>query len=364
MKFRNLIFLAILLLCATNIYAGIRPSFSLDYCSWEATDIVVATEGDVIDGNFTILESLKGSLLPDETVSVPDLAQFKPESSRLVKIGFGENSKESPEYVSGQRMILFLKRKTQLSNVSAKESNAKLPTVWEAASYEKEINVSVVWLEGEKSFAFIQVVNPGDSILVEYGKSEQQIKERISEVIQTQSSLNQIISIPEKSGRAESLAPFTSSELYLARQLAFEELEKCGDAALPVLHRILNDDSKLNLHAKAIESLTIIGGKKVGAELTDIVREETLFWKTVAPRLKKGWWNKINESETETLRNHYSKVLEALYALKKLKFAGSKEVVTEFRDFWRSLPQLEDKSGLNQMSEACDDVLKDLPSSQ
>jgi len=38
-----------------------------------------------------------------------------------------------------------------------------------------------------------------------------------------------------------------------------------------------------------------------------------------------------------------------------------KEVVTEFRDFWRSLPQLDDKSGLNQMSEECDKILLALP---
>lgn len=362
MKLHNFIFLAILLFFSTNIYAGIRPSFSLDYCSWEATDIVVATEGDVIDGNFIVLESLKGSVLPDETISVPEFADFAPKPSRLVKFAFGENSKELPQYVSGQKMILFLKRKIQSRNSSAKESKAKLSSVWEAASYEKEMNVSVVWLEEEKSFAFIQIVNPGDSILVDYGKSEQQIKERISEVKQTQTSLNQIIAVPEKSSRADGLAPFTSSELHLASKLAFEELQKCGDAALPVLRRMLNDDSKLNLHDKVIESLATIGGKKVSRELTDIVREEMLFWKTVAPRLKEGWWNEINESETETLRDHYSKVLQALYSLQKLKFAGSKEVVTEFRDFWRSLPQLEDKGGLNQMSEACDDVLKELPS--
>jgi len=93
-----------------------------------------------------------------------------------------------------------------------------------------------------------------------------------------------------------------------------------------------------------------------------ILRRGMLFWKRIAPGLKKGWWNDVYESETDRLRNRYSKALEALGALKKLKYLGSKKVVSEFRDLWRSFPQLEDKSGLDQMSKTCDELLADLNS--
>ncbi len=75
-----------------------------------------------------------------------------------------------------------------------------------------------------------------------------------------------------------------------------------------------------------------------------------------------GWWNGtgLQWSEVETLRNRYVKVLHALYALKQIKYGGSRNAVIELRNFWRLLPQLEDKSGLNQMSEECDNVLKAL----
>jgi hypothetical protein len=62
----------------------------------------------------------------------------------------------------------------------------------------------------------------------------------------------------------------------------------------------------------------------------------------------------------DRLRDRYGLVLWALRGLAEVRCAESKKVVTEFRDFWRSLPQLEDKSGLNEMSQECDRVLAGL----
>ena len=52
--------------------AGIRPSFSLDYCSWHATDIVlveVTPKPDV----FRVVETWKGDLKTGHLVTVPEL---------------------------------------------------------------------------------------------------------------------------------------------------------------------------------------------------------------------------------------------------------------------------------------------------
>jgi hypothetical protein len=77
--------------------------------------------------------------------------------------------------------------------------------------------------------------------------------------------------------------------------------------------------------------------------------------------LKEGWWNDMRNTNTEYLRSRYGKLLFALVTLQEQKYAGCRTVVTQFRDFWRSLPQLEDRSGLNQMSQQCDQILKALP---
>ncbi|MGD2114647.1 MAG: hypothetical protein PVG07_06335, partial [Acidobacteriota bacterium] len=50
------------LLLAPSAGAGIRPSFHLDLVAWEATHVVVATEGPEIDGELTVLESWRGDL--------------------------------------------------------------------------------------------------------------------------------------------------------------------------------------------------------------------------------------------------------------------------------------------------------------
>lgn len=336
------------LVSASGINAGIRASFSLSYCSWNATDIVVATEGEEIDGNFTVLESLKGSLYTGETISISKLSAFKSESSRLIEQSGNNADSEPLKYVTGSKMILFLKKKTGSKDI------------WESADIFGEINASVLWLENDKPFAFVQIVNPGASLLVEYGESESEIRNGITETLQIRNSFDSATEIKNKVKRAEALAQFTFSEQVFIRQSAFTELRQCGKDALPVLRKILNDDLRLDIHSEAIKSLTKVGGEGVGKELTAIVKNEMNFWKATAPRLKKEWWNDFNNPETENLRNHYGKVLEAIYQLRILKFAGSKNAVAQFRNFWHSTPQLENKNGLSQMTEECDNLLKEL----
>ena len=129
---------------------------------------------------------------------------------------------------------------------------------------------------------------------------------------------------------------------------------------MPVLHRMLSDNSLFKLHGEVVKSLAKAGGNLVAEELTQLVRDEMSFWKATAPKLKRGWWNQLEQPERETLRDRYSIVYEGLLALKELTYPGCKEAVTEFRDFWRSLPQLEDDRGLDQMSRECDEILRKL----
>jgi len=123
---------------------------------------------------------------------------------------------------------------------------------------------------------------------------------------------------------------------------------------------MLSDQSLVVLHAEVVESLAVAGGEKVGDELTAVVRKELEFWRAIGPTLQEGWWNDFPQLERFRLRDRYGKVFESLAALRKLKFPGCREVVTELRDFWRSQPQLEDKGGLNQMSQECDEILREL----
>jgi hypothetical protein len=64
-----LILLAFFLLPA---FAGIRPSFELDYCTWHATHVVLV-EVTAAEGVFSVVESWKGELQPRERITFPEL---------------------------------------------------------------------------------------------------------------------------------------------------------------------------------------------------------------------------------------------------------------------------------------------------
>src|SRR4030095_3388719 len=83
-KYSGLVILFLLSGSYSLTSAGIRPSFQLEDNTWNATHIVVATEGKTIDGVFRVLESWKGDLNPGDSIKIPELASFKPASSRTV----------------------------------------------------------------------------------------------------------------------------------------------------------------------------------------------------------------------------------------------------------------------------------------
>src|SRR5262249_44395378 len=161
-----------ILVVSSSALAGIRPSFSPEGCSWRATDIVVVTEGSQIDGNFKVLETWKGDLKPGETISVPELGQFKTtEARQIYSAAWRDNDTDGkPHYVSGDRMILFLRDAKKLQDDPVDdESESDEPDTstsrWKSTNpMGTEIKYSTVWIENGKVYCFIQIINPGDSL--------------------------------------------------------------------------------------------------------------------------------------------------------------------------------------------------------
>src|SRR5262245_30388928 len=93
-------------------FAEILPSFRLDASGWHATHIVVVTEGEKIDGKVRVLESWRGDLRPGDRLDLPDLAAFAPLQSRVINTAFAAKPVPGqPKHVTGQRMVLFLRRR-------------------------------------------------------------------------------------------------------------------------------------------------------------------------------------------------------------------------------------------------------------
>lgn len=364
-KYSALVFL--FLLCGSHslVSAGIRPSFDLETCSWNATHIVVVTEGKTIDGVFRVLESWKGDLYSGDTIKVPELASFKAPSSRAVSDAWYEEQKNNQGlFVTGERMVLFLKKVSSGSTSEAGDSGppSSASIRWKSSSFYDEMNVSVVWIETEKAFGFVQVMNPGPSLLISLGLSEEELKNRALDIKDIQGSFLQTAAIADPAKRSEALASFVHHSLHQARGAALEALGRSGKPALPVLRRMLADDSLLDIHPELIDVLAEVGKDDVGPDLTELIEKGLEFWRQTGPVLKKGWWNGKGFDSWEDavpLRDRYSEVYSALLALRRRPYRESETIVIQFRDFWRSLPQLEE-IGSDQMTQACDEVLREL----
>ena len=171
------------------------------------------------------------------------------------------------------------------------------------------------------------------------------------------------MSVAETEGavRAERLKPYVHSDIFPARLFALEELGKSGPEAVPTIIAMLDDPSFGAEADGLIKTLVEAGGETVGEELNGRLRRELAFWKTAGPNLTPGWWNQDLNSGTP-LRGRYSQTYELIVALESTHYSPARKTAIELRDLWRSLPQLNDSSGLNQMAEECDKLISQLGS--
>ncbi len=215
--------------------AAFRPSFSLDFCSWNATHIVLA-EITPRDDEFHVRESWKGNLHPGDLIRLP---QLKP-GARAIPISF--HSKPSKPYTeadretipkqpAGSRVILFLRKESEPAQTPATPTEN---SPWQAADILfHEFKSSAIWLEGPQLYIFTQPVNPGPSLLSPWHKSLADAHARVQEVLQVQQSLAQASLVEDNRERAERLKPYARCEMFPARELALQQLAQCGPAALP-----------------------------------------------------------------------------------------------------------------------------------
>lgn len=343
----------ILIACAPNAAAAIQPYFHLDSCSWDATHIVVVSEGDKIDGNVEVLESWKGELKKGDRISIRELAAFAPEKEREISNRVFERDKKKvlPASVTCSRMVLFLIRK-QEKPVADKPAETK----WLPAGGEwGGIKVSTAWIEKDMVFAFAQEINPGPSLLFDWGMNECELKCRVEELVAAQNALAEAMRQDDPSKRAAAIRPLLLSDSPIVRGSVIRALGESGAKSLPALRAILKDNAQRDYHANTIHALAKAGGAEVGPELTELLKQELAFWKKTAPGLPNGWWNG-DGVKREELRSHYSLAHATIISLGEIHHAGGRDALIEFRDYWKSLPQLD----FDQLHKACDAALEKL----
>ena len=154
-------FVVFLAIGAITVDAGIRPSFSLDGCSWSATHIVLV-QTTPTDGAFSVVESWKGDLKPGDSLEVPELKPNKdavPISSNQEPQGFGSEdaqriSEQIPRQPVGSRMILFLKKRYEGGTASPSAIHLILLKLQNQFAFRFFRNLGATWSNLEQPVIF------------------------------------------------------------------------------------------------------------------------------------------------------------------------------------------------------------------
>jgi hypothetical protein len=334
--------------------AGFRPSFSLDYCSWHATDIV-RVEVTPNPAVYRVVESLKGDLNVGNPVTIPELqplagameiVAYPKEFADILKGGL---NKQIPAQRVGSQMFLFLKKEPEASSDHWKSADDLFG----------EMKTSAVWIDAGQLYAFQQLVNPGPSVLGPLGISLDKMRDRIREIGRIQLELVKVIAIEDGAAKAKGLKAYVSSDVFEAQQLVLSELGKSGPKALPTIREMLSDPAFADDSAELVKAFAEAGGESVGEELDRRLQEQLKFWEATGPTLSLGWWNQ-DPSPHAPLRDRYAQTLELVRALERVRYRPASITAERLGNLWRSLPQLDDSSGLSQMVTECDQLVDKL----
>jgi len=329
---------------------------------------------------FQVVETWKGDLQPGERLAIPELkpgphavpiSQLSPEEWG---VPFDSARVEIPKQIPGSRMVLFLKtgNQAEASLANGQEVRRK----WEPANRYQDMKTAAVWIDGESIYCFEQVMNPGPSVLVrlvwpEWDKTISRwkitevtltsLQARVDHVVQIQRDLRNAVQLEDVATRIEQLRPFARSDVPQAQRFAMEELGKTGTSALPVLRAMLDDPEYAEFKLSVMRAYIDAGGAAVGDELSHRLAGELAFWKKTGPSLAPGWWD-YGPGPNASLRQRYAETQEIIRGLAISRPFSALNSAIELRDFWRSLPQLDDPSGLDRLAEECDQLIRQIGS--
>lgn len=332
--------------------AAIRPAFLLDYCSWHATHVVLV-EVTPKPGVFRVMESWKGDLNAGNLITIREMqpptgameiVAFPKDFDDMLKGGLNE---QIPPQPIGSQVVLFLKKSSEASSDH-----------WKSADLFGQMKASAVWIDSGRLYAFRQLVNPGPSVLVPWDMSLDKMRDRVNEIDRIELELVRVTAIEDGAARADGLKVYVRSDILEAQQLALSELAKSGPNALPAIQEMLSDPAFADEGAELLKVFAEAGGESVAEELNVRLQEQVRFWQATAPTLSIGWWNQ-DATPHAPLRERYMQTWQLVLALERVHYQPAATTAEQLGNLWRSLPQLNDPSGLHQMATECDKLVAD-----
>jgi hypothetical protein len=355
------------------VSAMLRATFSVEFASWYATNIVVV-ETTPIDGTFEVLESWKGDLPVGSQLVVPEL--IPPTNaipiSRYPKWWTPEGqsgiAEQIPKQPVGSRIVLFLKR----NEIEPTARDGRKKRDWSGSSRDDDdmysMKISTVWIEGDKTYSFEPrgstssplvlsvrgVMSKEDRRFVE--ESEEDLRRGVAGVLKVQEDMKAVISETNGRERALRLKSYANSKMYPARQSALEELGKAGPSAVSTIGEMWDDPAFADESRELIRAMVQAGGDAAGSELNRRLEGDLAYWKYAGPSLSPGWWNKDPGPES-AFQARYNRTCELIHGLEQAKYAGALNTAIQMRDLWLTLPPSDPDSEQNQIVEECDKLI-------
>ena len=355
---------AVMILSPLFMSAAIRPSFYLESCVWNATEILVlAPTGHA--GSFKVVETIKGDPQPGAMLELDGLRPTPDASGKLrdliptdVHNIFDQQGwfQGIPPIGEGDRVIVFLRRpgappEWSPNNVSIKTDD------WQPANNMGDLQTSAIWIQDGRLYEFLQTMNPGPTHLVMMQKSEEELRKQIQAVMQLRDAMDRAVATSDAVERSRQLAALFRSGNVFARASSLQKLERGGEAGTAALLDLLTDQSLLGWHQDILGALVEqhVSDDRFGKFLS----EETDYWSTACRTLRPGWWNDMTRwPEVEVPRNHYTRSYALLRAIYELNLTAALPVVKEFDAVWAACPPLEPLEKTNQIKDELKLVLR------
>jgi len=347
--------LLLALFCSFALGA-IRPSFYLEACAWNATEILVLA-ATAQGGTFRVIETIKGELPPGSSIELTGLIPSQAGSAKLRELlgGFVDNPFEGvPPIGKGDRLIVFLRRPGALPEYNPRPDLPVDTTGWQPANLFGDLRTSTVWVQDGVTYTFLQTTNPGPTRLAMLQTSEAELRQNIQSLLQLRTAMDRAVANGDAVERSRQLTTLYRSPNRIVKQSALRKLESGGAEETKALLDLLSDASLTGWHQ---DILSVLVRKRVsGIRFADFLGEETTYWSTACGALNPGWWNNMQNPDVEAARNHYTRAHALLNAILQLKLSEVAPSVREFATVWRICPPLEEREKTNQIA----DVLKAL----
>jgi hypothetical protein len=322
--------------------AGIRPSFWLSSCSWNASDILeLAVTQD--EAHFRVVATIKGGTQPGAIKIIPELAPTSDEHSLFKNLAGclpfdnGGCYQKAPPIRDIDRLILFLRPGDQ-------PAGATLLT-------------SAIWLQDGVAYVFEQTFNPGPTHLealfsasqrvrTSTGwwpvlESEPEVRADIARLLLWKGSFDHAVSEPNASARATELAQLVTSKDRIVVRNALEKLSAEGQAGADALLPLLDDEDLLMQHFQILD--TIAATKARGIQVAPIIQREVTYWaRTCDQVLDPNWARNYGEAPAF----HYLRLVSALKTIDALGIADDLPTVQELAKLNRQCHSLSEQTEL------------------